>query len=81
MGPSDKVILRAPRSLRPALIYMGCAGPTNAIHGDPTSQLAGLEGSAVNVLMPDTFRRVHGSMHQSGFDSMRGTSVILGKCF
>ncbi len=40
---------------------MGCAGPTNVIHGGPTSQLAGLEGSAVNVLMPDTTGHVQKS--------------------
>ncbi len=29
---------------------MGCAGPTNPVHAGLTSQLEGLEGSAVNVL-------------------------------
>lgn len=32
---------------------MGCAGPTDKIHGGFISQLAGLKGSAVNVLVPD----------------------------
>jgi len=30
------------------------AGPTNLIQGGPTSQLAGLKGSAANVMVPDT---------------------------
>ncbi|MBN3305358.1 IRF3 factor, partial [Amia calva] len=33
---------------------VGCAGQTSPIHGGPTSQLTGLKGSAVNVLVPDT---------------------------
>ncbi|KAK3555557.1 hypothetical protein QTP86_021782, partial [Hemibagrus guttatus] len=32
---------------------VGCAGQTSLIHGGPTSQLAGLKGSAANILVPD----------------------------
>lgn len=31
-----------------------CAGQTSTIHGGSTLQLAGLKGSAAEILMPDT---------------------------
>lgn len=55
------------------------------IHGDPTRQLPGLKGSAVNILLPDTTARlqglsgVHVSMGHGCFGSKSGTKTSLGR--
>ncbi|KAK3543536.1 hypothetical protein QTP70_023867, partial [Hemibagrus guttatus] len=61
---------------------VGCTGQTSPIHGVPTSQLAGLKGSAANILVPDTTAHLQGSgvhalMGQGCFGSKRRTNTIL----
>ena len=64
---------------------VGCAEQTSPIHGGPTLQLTGLQGSAANILVPDTTahlqgsRGVHASTGQGCFGSKRGTNTILGR--
>ncbi len=52
------------------------------IHGGPTLQLAGLKGSAANVLVPqDMFRGLVESIPRcirAVFPAQRGTDTILG---
>uniref|UniRef100_A0AAY5K1J4 CCHC-type domain-containing protein n=1 Tax=Esox lucius TaxID=8010 RepID=A0AAY5K1J4_ESOLU len=63
--------------------FVGCAGQTSPIHGGPTSQLTGLEGSAANILVPDTTAHlqrsngVHALTGQDCFGGKRGTYTIL----
>lgn len=61
---------------------MGCAGPTNLIHGGSTSQLAGLKGSAANVVVPDTTGHLWSvCLNAAVFGSTRETYTMLGRWF
>ncbi len=72
------------RFLRSQYTSIGCAGPTNPIHGGPTSQLA---GSAAKVLVPDTTWHVqrpswvHALTYPSCFGITRETYTVLCRWF
>ncbi|KAK3569465.1 hypothetical protein QTP86_031433 [Hemibagrus guttatus] len=62
---------------------LGCAGQMTLIHGGPTSQLTGLEGSAANILVPDTTAHLQGTSGvyaltcQGCFGRKRGTNTMM----